>query len=143
MAEYTYELKKPFDYARKGDMVTANFVTMAAPSFREIEKVAPIKQALVAAISDITEVSLGQEEAQGEAGDITGAHVVQLLYRAKGSITGVMKHAEKLFKSGVALLDGEEKITDALLQKMSMEDFEGMLGDYIANFIMPSLTDGL
>lgn len=144
MAEHTYELKSPIQYARKGEMVDGSFVTMTAPTFREVDKVAPIKQAFMAALSDVsdgTEATPEEKEA-AEGVEITGKEIMQLLYRAKASVADIMRHAEKLLRSGVFRLDGEEKFTSPLLDKMSLEDFEGLVGDYIANFIMPSLTDG-
>lgn len=145
MAEHTYELKSPIQYARKGEMVDGSFVTMTAPTFREIDKIAPIKQAFMAAISEISSgaETPGEDAAAADSGKINGKQVIQLLYSSKGSVADIMRHAEKLLRSGVFRLDGEEKFTSPLLDKMSLEDFEGLIGDYIANFIMPSLTDGL
>ncbi len=145
MAEHTYTLKTPIRYAREGEMVDGSFVTMTAPTFREIDKVAPIKQAFMAAISEVSsgvEVT-AEDAAAADASKIDGKQVIQLLYSSKGSVADIMRHAEKLMRSGVFLLEGEKEFTSPLLDKMSLEDFEGLVGDYIANFIMPSLTDGL
>lgn len=155
MQECRYELKQPFEYAYKGDMTEANFITMTAPNFTQVEKVTPIKQALAAALKerfaglDQSTIQEAQEIAaeQPETGDddeggIDSSFVMAALFTWTGNLTKVFKNAEALFMSGVALVDGETKVTKNLLEKMSLADFEGMVGAYLANFIIPSLMDG-
>jgi hypothetical protein len=144
MSEHIYELKHPFKYANKGEQVDASFITVFAPTFKQIDKVAPIKQAFTVAID---EISSGQEDVKEKEGEkesegITPSQVLQLLYRANADITKLFLHAQELFKSGAALVDGESKLTIPLMEKMSLDDFEGLVGVYIANFIVPSLMDG-
>ena len=57
-------------------------------------------------------------------------------------MTGVFINASLLFKSGAALVDGEGTLTTPLMEKMTVEDFEGLVGAYIAAFTAPSLMDG-
>lgn len=145
MGEFIYdELKDPFSYASKGSTVEAKFITLTAPTFKQLDKVAPIKQAFMSAIAEVTE---GADTEAAEADDTTdegidGAQVLQVMYRASEKMTTVLLHAEQLFKSGAAMVDGEEKLTSELMGKMSFDDFEGLVGAYIANFIAPSLMDG-
>lgn len=145
MSEHIYELKHPFEYAHKGDTQEASFITLFAPTFKQVGRMAPIKQAFTSAIEEVTKtVDTSQET--GDAGDdndkVTAAQVMQLMYRWSGDMTGVFLHAQELFKSGAALVDGETKLTTPLMEKMQMVDFEGLVGEYIANFIAPSLMDG-
>jgi len=146
MNECNYELKHPFKYANKGDQVEAVFITLFAPSFKQIDKVAPIKQAFTAAITDtVSDVNVDEVEAkEPEEGDelITPSQAIQVLYRANADITKVFLHAQELFKSGVALVDGESKLTTPLMEKMHLDDFEGLVGAYLGNFIAPSLMGG-
>jgi hypothetical protein len=48
----------------------------------------------------------------------------------------VWAQARALLKENVALVDGEQKLTTPLMEKMSPYDFESMVGEYIANFIL-------
>lgn len=148
MQEYQYELKNPFEYAVKtGDIQTAGFISMTAPGYKQVSKVTPIKQAFMAAIAEVTE-SLTDDidedtikAAKSEEG-VTSQQVIQIMYRWSGDMTKIFLHAAELFKSGVALVDGETPLNAPLIDKMSMSDFEGLLGAYVANFIAPSLMDG-
>ena len=143
MSEHIYELKHPFKYASKGEQVDANFITVFSPNFKQIDKVAPIKQAFTIAIDELNsdDVKIEENKKEEDSG-ITPTMVLQLLYRANADVTKVFLHARELFKSGAALIDGESSLTIPLMDKMSLDDFEGVLGVYIANFIVPSLMDG-
>ena len=143
MSEHIYELKHPFKYANKGEQVDASFITVFAPTFKQIDKVAPIKQAFTIAIDELNsdDVKIEEDKKEEDSG-ITPTMVLQLLYRANADVTKVFLHARELFKSGAALIDGESSLTIPLMDKMSLDDFEGVLGVYIANFIVPSLMDG-
>jgi hypothetical protein len=143
MSEVRYELKDPFKYAYKGDKPEAIFITISAPTFKQMERMTPIKQAFTAAISEIKDSVAVEAEAQEASQDsVTGQQVMQLMYNWSGDMAKVFVHAQELFKSGVALIDGETRLTTPLMQEMTMTDFEGLVGDYIANFIAPSLMDG-
>tara|TARA_R110000851_G_scaffold197793_1_gene348891 strand:- start:115 stop:549 length:435 start_codon:yes stop_codon:yes gene_type:complete len=144
MSEITVELKNPFEYSYKGDMVEAQFIVMPEPGFKELDKIAPIKQAFVAAVNDLaSEASEPSAEApEGDTESITGPQIMALMYRSKGNMSQVFLYAQELFKS-VALVDGEQKLTVPIMEKMSVSDFERLLGEYLANFIAPSLMDGL
>ena len=151
MSEYTYELKHPFQYANKGEQVDASFITITGPNYKQMDKVAPIKQAFTVAIEEtargeseaIEAAKEAAEEAVGEEDElIPPSQVIQVLYRASSDITKVFLYAEQLFKSGAALVDGETKLTTPLMEKMHLDDFEGLVGAYISNFIAPSLMGG-
>lgn len=142
MSEYQYELKHLLEYSTKdGEMAKAQFITLSAPSFKQLSHVAPIKQAFMAAL---TEIASGDADKDAEAEDtVTAAQVMSVLYCWSGDMTKILLHAAELFKSGAALVEGEAKLTQPLLDKIHYDDFDGLVGAYIANFIAPSLMDGL
>lgn len=143
MDETTVELNKPFSYAHKGEQQEASFITLVAPTYKQIDKIVPIKQALTAAIAQMHERDFGGDDgAQDGGGSITGAQVMQLLYLWDGNLAGVFIHAQELFKTGAALVDGESKLTVPLMEKMDPVDFERLVGEYIASFLAPSLMAG-
>lgn len=142
MSEVVYELKSPFVYATGADAPEAMFIELSAPSYKSMPHMVPIKQAFMAAIKEVSTDVVEDKEAPKDL-EITGTQVMQLMYGWSGDLNKIMVYAQELFKSkGVALVDGEEKLTQPLIDKMSVGDFEGMLGAYIANFIAPSLMDG-
>ena len=152
MSELIYELKKPFPYATKGGgKEEASFITLFEPTFKQLAQITPIKQAITAAITQLNSDDTGDTDA-AEGGDDTGdtdasseptaAMMLAVLYQWDGKLTSVFLHAQELFKSGAALVEGEVKLTIPLMEKMGVEDFEQMVGEYIAAFLAPSLMAG-
>ena len=147
--EITYDLKKPFQYARGGDFVEASFITLRAPSYPQMAHFVPLKQAFSAAIRDM---SRGQaeaiEKAQAEPKDeakteaLDGGTVLSVLYQGEGDVFKAFLHAQELFRSGAALVDGETKITKPVIEAMDPADFEALVGEYLAAFVAPSLMGG-
>lgn len=142
--EVMVELSTGFEYAFKGDTKTAEFITLMPPTFKQIDKIAPIKQAFVRAVTGLN--SDKDRDPDREDGDedykIKGLEVIGLLYQSDCDMVKVLLHAKELFSSGAALVEGEAKLTFPLMEKMDVDDFENLLGEYIANFITPSLMGG-
>lgn len=138
-----YHLKNSLKYAVKGDHLSAEFVEMRPPTYRQIDKVAPLKQALMSAILDVRDNKTDDDGAKkGNEEKIDGATYILLLYQGKGDIARIMSNARNLILSGVFLVDGETSITQPILDDISVDDFEGLLGEYIVNFLAPSLMGG-
>lgn len=145
MTDVIYTLKHPFQYTSGGDVVDASFITITAPNYKQLQHAVPIKQAFAAAISEISVSDADREKAEqskDESEQIQPEQAMQLIYASSRDATKTLLYAAELFKAGAALIDGETKITAPLLDKMSGEDFEGLVGAYLVNFIVPSLTGG-
>ena len=148
MEEVIYELKQPIEYSSKGEKVEATFVTMFGPTYKQMGSFTAIKQAFMASIKEIQSDKDTPEQAEDDKKELDSeimeaGSVMLLLYQRSEPISKVFLHAEKLFKDGGAMIEGETSFTDPLIKSLSLPDFEGLLGTYIANFIAPSLMDGL
>jgi hypothetical protein len=63
--------------------------------------------------------------------------VVSAIYGSNSIDANVVwEQAKALFKEGVALVDGEQKLTAPMIDKMSPDDFEKLTGEYVANFTL-------
>lgn len=138
-----YELKSStVKYTHQGELQEAEFIQLQAPSFNQLNLHMPIKQAFVKAITEIDSGEANEsEEAQSDEG-IKPEGAMQLLYTWSGDLAKLLDDAAKLFCTKVAMIDGETKMTKPLLEQLSGEDFEGLMGTYVANFIIPSLKAG-
>ncbi len=150
MKEYIYTLKESFNYATSGGESTdATFLTLKAPSFYQIDKMYPIKQSFCIAMMGMLDLSIDKvededkDEDKDEQKDLSAKSGMQLLCSSKHvDMVKVTAQAMQFFTSGVVLVEGEVKLTKGMWLKFSVDDFEGLLGEYLANFIAPSLTDG-
>lgn len=135
--DIVYELQTPFDYAHKGEMTTAMFITLRPPTSRHIVECAQLKQFFYRALP-----KNGEVEVEGEEGktDLEPEDIISLLAMSQGvELSAVYLTARELFAKDIALVDGQERLTKPLLEKVDMDDLEQMIGAYMANFILHSV----
>ncbi len=136
--EFRYQLSTPLKYHYRGDEVEAAFIVLSAPTSRHMKECSKIKQAFMRAIPD------SDADATGEGGDmskVTGHEIMAMIAASdKVELGHVLDTAKKLFTSGLAMIEGETRLTSHLVDEMSLDDFELMTGEYIANFTLPSLV---
>lgn len=139
-----YELQTPFNYAKGGDEVAANFIELSGPTYKQMQWVSAIKQVVMNAFLEITErtTEAVKEENKEEPVTQDGSDMLKALYGSNQDLNKLFVNCQELFRNGAALVDGETKLTVPLMEKMSMEDFEGLVGCYLANFTLPSLVGG-
>ena len=138
-----YELKKSFQYSHKGDTEKAQFIEVKEPTYKQIQYVSKIKQQLMNALHGLSSdaETSSSEQSSGDT-TLTGAQAMQILYSSKETIAPVFTCMAEILRA-CAVIDGSEGFTAVYVDRLSAADFEGITGDYIANFITPSLLDGL
>lgn len=137
--EVEYQLEQPLPYAKAGVMVDGAFISLTAPTSRNMNECAFLKQAFFRALPKAPPGERASTPADVDSSEITGAGVIALITMSKDvELSGVLIAAKELFTSGVAMVDGEVKLTKPLLDAMSQDDLEAMTGEYMANFILAS-----
>jgi hypothetical protein len=143
--KYDFEVKEKFKYAYKGNEQEVEFITLHPPTSKNLKESSDLKQFVFRALTEASERNPGkdkdeEEPAEGAQAELTGADILLSIYAAsrvslaKFLVTGI----ELLSTKGVAEVDGEERLTKTLIDKMDPDEFEEMLGEYIARFIMAS-----
>lgn len=134
VTQYTYELKHPFEYAHKGNVYSASFVELKAPSTSTPSRAA-LKQCFYRALPKTSNESATDKEDK----PITGSEIVTLIAMSeKVKLDSFIEHGRILLSSGVALVEGSEKLTKPLIDKMHPDELEDMIGAYMVNFILAS-----
>lgn len=135
-SEFVFELDEPLEYAYKGDPAEATFITLLAPTSKQMDHCAFLKQAFFRAIPrDIEE----KDEEEDKSDPVTGAGIMQLILMSRDVDFGpVLITGRELLTSGVALIEGETKLNKPLAEKLGMDVLEKMVGEYMANFILAS-----
>ncbi len=134
---------------KDGNLHEATFVTLRAPSSSAFKTAAKIKQQMIRAIMGEQRKRLtdplrtaqpaapAPEETKTEAASerATGADMMQMLAQSDADLGELCELVRDLILAhGVALLDGEVKITPVLLERVSLADFESIVGEYLATF---------
>jgi hypothetical protein len=134
--EFSYELESPFNYANKGNQETASFITLSAPTSKNMKECAELKQAF---FRSLPKNQMDIENEQDDGKEIDGAGVMLLIAMSMDvELAVVLCIAREVFTSGVAMVDGEVKLTKTLFDDMSLDDKEAMTGEYMARFILAS-----
>ena len=140
MEEVMYELKNPFEYAFKGESRNASFITLRKPNMKCHDQASDLAQAILRIMrgyqEDKDQGDQGEQEEESD-GVIDPSSLAALLTANKDvPVKGVWSAAKSLFSAGVAQVDGEQKLTLPLIEKMDIEDFENLTGEYVINFII-------
>ena len=151
-----YTLIRPFSYAYQGEAVEAQFIELREPTSHNLSEVGALRQGVVQAIRAVeltrqeTESSAkSKAEAPDEPEDvqandqeesgITANDVISILASSPVDLAKIYNSARHLILSkNIARVDGQEKMTLTLFEKMSARDVEMMIGTYIASFILAS-----
>lgn len=134
--DITYDLKTPFEYHGNGENRTASVIILSAPSNKQRKPAAKLKQFFFQAINGLQ----GDEKADAEAkaSDPKGSDIVALLMMSNVDANDVHEAFKGIITGGCAMVEGATSLTDSLYDKLSFEDTEEMLGDYLVNFLIPS-----
>lgn len=128
------ELSTPIKVAEKGDEVEIDFITLSPPTGKIAGLCANIKSAFFSAISKLPANS---EQESVENADIKGSEMIQIMYMSGADMGKVIVTAKALIKE-VGLIGGEKNVTMPMIDRMSPDDIDLCLGEYMANFILKS-----
>lgn len=134
--EFEYELTTQFDVMVKGQPEPAISITLKAPSSKNLNECSMLKQAFFRSLPKGEEVQSDTVDAKID--DMEGADIIILLSMSTEIELGeALTVAKKLFSStGIGFVNGDTKLTHDLINMASIDDLEGMLGDYLVNFIL-------
>lgn len=142
--EKIVQLKTPIKYHFEGGEVDATFVTLLAPTSKNLVECSRLKQGFIRAAYDVQmqneKNSISQPEAPDEDADLTltSAEVLQVLYLSAVDVAPLLLEFKAMTKN-IALVEGEVKMTAPLFDSLSPNDVNNLLGDYIATFIAASM----
>jgi hypothetical protein len=139
-------LTSPFKYHHQGAEAEAKTLTLKAPFSNLRGITTKLKQAFFQALKfHESGRKLDQETPQsGAAEDLDGKQILALMFMSNVDMEEFMANFKALMVSqGVCLIDGVEQMTSVTYDRMSDEDADTVVGDYLANFIVSSLMKNL
>lgn len=138
-----YILSSPISYQYEGSATEGEIIYLTAPSAKNHKKIAKLKQGFMRAISDLDDSK--QQENKVAEEDVSdrekGLAMLGLLQMSK--TTDYDDYIElfiSLLSDGLAKIDDKVVLTNLLVEKLSFSDIEGLLSDYLVNFIIGSAT---
>ena len=139
--EVRYVLEDRIHYARDGEQVEAEFITLRAPTSRHTKPCAALEQAFFRATRDqASGVEVSERDKDAPTPEITGSDImIGIAASTTVDLADVMEVGRTLFLSpGVAFIEGEVPMKTKHLDDMSHRDFKAMLGQYVRDFLIAS-----
>ena len=150
--EFTYEFKKPFQIAMKGDMVNATKITVRAPVGRVGnwvrilgQQISSAEMSAVEKLKDFIDTTKREKtEVKEETPEEMTSRIVQALNAGNADMELCMDALKNILSYGgtqdaQAYVNDTEPMTKAIFDDMSPLDQELLLASYIGNFTTPSL----
>lgn len=158
-AEFEFNLLTPFDYHCNGVLAKAEVLSIKAPVFKQASHVSKIKQYFFVAFKHQWDALTPEQQAKAEADEKKAeleakengtpivdnqtmeVHARQVLGALTAcpvlDIAELFKTFAKLLADGTAFIadDNKTPLTSGLVDRLSYEDVERLLGEYIVHFL--------
>lgn len=140
-----FQLSSTLQYSKKGDFVDTATLEFKAPSMNEYDDASDFAQYIMGAIMEQQknttpeemEVAMSATAQNDSELDPEGLRIV--LMAAKNVRFREIAATFKKLSLKVGTCDGETKLTDDLISKMTPADWTRCVCEYAVNFITPSL----
>ena len=150
-SQFDFELTTPIKYQKDGEFHEARVIAVKAPSKKHRKQSIRIKQGFYQAMQYHQANNASSEKAVEEArkkleeGDetITGQEIMMMLYMSDVDIERFDEAFDKLLLSpGICMVDDAVQLTTPILDELSEEDTDRLLGEYMENFFVGSMMNG-
>ena len=140
-SEIDIQLTTELEYHYQGSPKKTTCVTLRAPSNKQRKYVAKLKQGFFRAIENLRNTD--QTGASDNKNEISGSDVLALVLMSEAvQFDEYLETFMMVATTGGVLIDGEEPMTSVLWERLSYEDAESMLGEYLAGFMLAAWMSG-
>lgn len=155
-AEIQVKLESEIKYVGKDDAVLpAKYISLRAPTTRSLKYIAPIKQIVTRCLTeqsfahsakDIQELrdqqdTVEKDDDDDDDDDFDGSMIIVMIAASKDVDYGKFldQFITVLKNPDLASIEGEVKLNSSFIDQLSFNELELLAGEYIGNFILPSL----
>jgi len=140
-SEFVFQLSNPLEYHEKGQIEFANELTLKAPSNRQRHQSAKLKQGFFRAIKSMADntgrVETNADKSGEKEEELTGESVIEIIMMSSVDLVDYQESFRELILNDVCYAK-EQKLTAPMYDKLSDNDTEKLMGEYIANFLLSS-----
>lgn len=139
MKSFTFELSEPVSYSSKGEVTQGTSITFYAPSAAQRKKVTKLKQFFFRALPKEIDAEVERDKTKNtEQAEITGEAIIALIAGSDADYSEFIELGRSLLCERNAKIDDIEFLTAPILDRISIDELENMVGQYVANFIVKS-----
>lgn len=142
MKTFDFTLSEPIDYQAKGENTKASMLELSAPAVNNRKKVAKMKQGFMRVVNELPDSvkkEAGELQEKDKDEKATPGEILSLLQMGSIDYADYIDIFVSLLTSGTCRVEGEVAITSHMVDKISFEDIEKLMGEYFVNFILTSM----
>ncbi len=141
--EHDFYLLVPISYSSGSSQHNATFIRLFAPSSKVSRECSALKQAFLRAVpipEDKDKAAAAAAASADSSDTLKGSEVIEIIaLSAKVDLPDVLEVGRRLLLApNIVKVEGEAKLTSALMDRLDQEDFENMIGEYMVNFTLAS-----
>lgn len=144
-SEFEYVLQEPIKYAAKGEENLGFKLTLKAPTAKHREYLIKLKQQFFKALAGLRNNNQNAAEAASDqAGpeELEGKQILMMLYMSGIDMVDFQNTFRALLLQGLVKID-EVQLNSHLIDQVGQDEFENIIGEYIASFLLSSWTGNL
>lgn len=137
--EIIVQLTTPLKYSTDGGFKDANELVLKAPSNKHRRQANELKQGFFQALKGSADTS-GTVETTADASDheTTGDEIIAALMMSDIDYCKYVETFRELLLNDVCYVTDDVKLTNPLFDKLSLDDTDTLLGEYLTNFLLAS-----
>jgi len=133
-SEMDFLLSQSVDYTTKdGTIESANQLALMAPTCAQDALRIKLKQGLTRSMFELSQSAKVSEPKEGDDSEPDGDAIIMLLYASNLDLVSYKETFKQLVTSGSGSIGGMP-ITKTIFERITPDDSDRMLGEYLANF---------
>lgn len=141
--EFEFKLTTPINHHKGGDSIACDTIILRAPSFNHRRNTIKLKQLFMRAVNTIQKNVASQDASKQkqQKTELDGTAVAGLLLMSDIDLMECIEQFKEIILKDnrpCAFIENEKLMTKMHFDQLSDDDLELMLGEYIANFLIPS-----
>lgn len=146
-SEFIFTLSTPLSYHEKGQLATTSELLLKAPSSKQRNESAKLKQGFFRALKDMESVTNGKTDVEKEAvkermaaqeEEIGADEILSIIMMSNVDLGSYQESFRTLLLNDACMVGGSTKLTAPMFDNLSDADTERLLGEYLANFLLAS-----
>jgi hypothetical protein len=143
--EFDFILQDALVYSHEGKAgIIAKRLLLRAPSTKLLGLASKLSAIVMSALIKARESYKAEKggKTEEQSGEIDGSSIYMLVSGSSDSVqmSNLIEHFQELILSdGICLVDGKEPLTIDLFNSLDSRETLRLVGDYIANFLLPSI----
>jgi len=140
ITDFTYKLINPVKFANNGKQDEIDYLVLSSPSANQLQHSRQLKQFIMRGIIEVSSKQSTDNNDDEKKGKINSEIVLLMIYGSSIDVNEYFNSFKRLLKTGIAKINGTDiELIPDLYDKLCGDDIDNILGEYVENFLIPSI----